>query len=142
MSFVFFTDRDLGNQFPAILSAAGISVERHADHFVHNTQDTEWLEAVSKRGWVAVTHNERIRYTPNELDAVRRYSVALVVVVGKAPHAMLARAFVNSQHKIEAFLQKQQPPFIAKIYRPTDSEMARGILAGRVELWWPNATTG
>lgn len=33
MSRVFFTDRDLGEQFPEILAAAGLNVERHADHF-------------------------------------------------------------------------------------------------------------
>jgi len=31
LSVVFFTDRDLGLQFPAILRDAGIHVERHAD---------------------------------------------------------------------------------------------------------------
>jgi hypothetical protein len=34
LSVVFFTDRDLGTQFPAILSAAGLRVEKHADHFL------------------------------------------------------------------------------------------------------------
>jgi hypothetical protein len=50
LSFVFFTDRDLGKQFPAILTAAGLSVERHIDHFDDRTPDPEWLEAISKRG--------------------------------------------------------------------------------------------
>jgi hypothetical protein len=31
-SLVFFTDRDLGKRFPEILSDAGLTVERHADH--------------------------------------------------------------------------------------------------------------
>lgn len=31
MSVVFFTDRDLGLRFPAILAGAGLAVERHAD---------------------------------------------------------------------------------------------------------------
>ena len=30
MSRIWFTDRDLGKQFPAILSAAGLAVERRA----------------------------------------------------------------------------------------------------------------
>lgn len=33
MSYVFFTDRNLGKQFPAILAAAGLTVERHHDLF-------------------------------------------------------------------------------------------------------------
>ena len=34
--------------------------------------------------WVALTHNLRIRYTPNELAAVIRHQVRLLVIVGKA----------------------------------------------------------
>lgn len=34
MTHVFFTDRDLGKQFPAILRTAGILVEAHGDKVV------------------------------------------------------------------------------------------------------------
>ena len=64
MSFVYFTDRDLGKRFPDILQDAGLTVERHADHFVHNAPDEEWLAKVSARGWIALTHNQRIRCRP------------------------------------------------------------------------------
>jgi hypothetical protein len=37
VSLVYFTDRDLGKKIPEILRAAGLSVERHADHFQHDT---------------------------------------------------------------------------------------------------------
>ena len=39
MNPVFFTDRDLGKRFPAILRDAGLTVERHADHFAHDCPD-------------------------------------------------------------------------------------------------------
>lgn len=78
MSRVFFTDRDLGKRFPEILAGAGIRVERHADHFAHDCPDETWREEVSQRRWVAVTHDGRIRYKPNELAAVVRHKVALI----------------------------------------------------------------
>ena len=137
MSFTFFTDRDLGKKFPAILSAAGLKVERHQDHFADDAPDEEWLEAIGERGWVAVTHNLRIRYMPNELDAVIRHRVSLLVVIGKASYPELARAFVETMPRIEAFLARLKPPFIAKVYRPTPSEVERGEIVGRVELWYP-----
>jgi hypothetical protein len=34
---------------------------------------------------VALTHDSRIRYVPNELAAVRQHKVQLVVLVGQAP---------------------------------------------------------
>ena len=93
MSHVFFTDRDLGKQFPEILREAGLSVERHSDHFAPDRPDEEWLEAVGREGWIAITHDARIRYKPNERAAVVRHRVALLVVVGKTPFPDLARSF-------------------------------------------------
>jgi hypothetical protein len=138
LSFVYFTDRDLGKRFPEILKSAGPAVERHADYFAHDTPDEVWLEAIGKRGWIALTHDRRIRYKPNERDAVMRHGVTLLVIVGAAPFPELARAFVTSVPIIEGFLQRHKPPFIAKVYRPSPAETARrGTAPGRVELWYP-----
>ncbi len=125
MSFVYFTDRDLGKRFPEILKAGGLTVERHADHFAPDAADEVWLEAIGKRGWIALTHDRRIRYKPNERDAVMRHRVALLVIVGAAPFPDLARTFPASLPVIEHFLHRHQPPFIGKVYRPSPAETAR-----------------
>jgi hypothetical protein len=83
LTVVFFTDRDLGNRFPDILSSAGLSVERHSDHFEPAGPDEKWLAVVGAKRWVAVTHDSRIRYKPNELEAVVRHNVRLLVVMAK-----------------------------------------------------------
>lgn len=138
MSLVYFTDRDLGKRFPDILREAGLTVERHEDHFVHDTPDEEWLAEVSARGWVALSHNLRIRYTPNERDAVIRHGVSLLIVIGRAPLAELSESFVATLPRIERFLSRHEPPFIAKVYRPSPAEKARKANApGRIELWYP-----
>lgn len=139
MSFIFFTDRDLGLQFPTILANAGIRVERHRDHFRHDAPDEEWLARVGKRGWVAITHNSRIRYTPNEKAAVIRNGVRLLVVIGQAPYADLANSFVATIERIRTFLEEHEPPFIAKVYRASPSDrLDAERLPGRIELWYPN----
>lgn len=138
MSLVFFTDRDLGKQFPAILRESGLTVERHDDHFAPTAPDEEWLEFVGGRGWVAVTHDRRIRYKPNQLAKVRAHRVALLVVVGRAPFSELARSFVATKARIERFAAKHKPPYIAKVYRPSPKELTRTPAAsGRVEHWFP-----
>lgn len=140
MTRVFFTDRALARQFPAILRAAGIAVEAHGDHFVHDTPDDIWLPAVAARGWIARTHDQRIRYKVNERDAVMENGLALLVVMGKLPFAMLAHSFVASYARIETFLDRHRPPFIAKVYRATTAELARRPDApGRVEPWLTEA---
>ncbi|MCW5661662.1 MAG: hypothetical protein KIT60_28505 [Burkholderiaceae bacterium] len=137
---VYFTDRDLGKQFPARLREAGLVVERHADHFAHDTPDAQWLTAVGERGWIVVTHDERIRYKANELAAVIEHRIAMLLVVGHAPHAQLAEHFVQTIARIDAFVATHQPPYIAKVYRPTPKELAlRPDAPGSVVHWYPPA---
>ena len=138
MSRVFFTDRDLGKQFPAILVAAGLTVERHHDLFEPDGSDEQWLEHCGRHDRIALSHNERIRYTPNELASVIRHKVRLLIVSGKAPFPALGENFVQTLPKIEAFLMEHKPPYIAKIYRPTDAELKKSPKrTGTILLWYP-----
>lgn len=138
MTHVFFTDRDLGNAFADRLKAAGLSVEKHSTHFRPDCPDEEWLAVVGRRGWVALTHDARIRYKPNELAAVVRNHVRLLVIVGKAPLGDLADSFIRTRTRVQAFLERTAPPFIAKVYRPAPAETVRNPeAAGRVERWYP-----
>jgi hypothetical protein len=138
LTVVFFTDRDLGNRFPDTLSAAGLHVERHRDHFAPTTPDEEWLAVIGAKRWVAITHDSRIRYKPNELEAVIRHNVRLLVVVGKAPFPELAKNFVATMPKIDRFLAGHIPPLIAKVYRPSQADLKFNADAGGdVSLWYP-----
>ena len=137
MSRVYFTDRDLGKRFPDILASAGLTVERHSDLFAADSTDEQWLHCGRNRR-IALSHNLRIRYTPNELAAVIRHGVALLIVSGKVPLPDLAHNFVTSLAKIEAFLDGHKPPYIAKVYRPSAAELKRKpTMQGVIALWYP-----
>ena len=69
MSRAYFTDRDLGKHFPDILASASLTVERHQDLFPADGSDEQWLEHCGKNERIALSHNLRIRHTPNELPA-------------------------------------------------------------------------
>lgn len=67
-----------------------------------------------------------------------QHGVALLIVIGKAPYPELAKHFVATLPKIEAFLGVHEPPFIAKVYRASPADLARNPLAqGEVLLWYP-----
>jgi hypothetical protein len=138
VSRLHFTDRDLGKKFPQILADAGLLVERHSDLFPPDGPDEQWLEHCGRYGRIAITHKQRIRYTPNELAAVVRYRVALLVVIGQAPFPELAHNFVNSIRRIERFVDMRKPPYIAKVYRAAPIDAARNATtSGSVSLWYP-----
>lgn len=135
---VYFTDRDLGNQFPDYLKAAGLTVHKHGQYFAPTGSDEEWLEFVGRNGWVAVTHDRQIRYKENEKAAVVAHGVRLLVVIGHAPFPQLAKHFVDTIPRIETFLAGKHPPFIAKVYRPHPADLAKNPDApGRIEHWFP-----
>ena len=135
MTPTFFTDRDLGKAFPSYLSENNIIVERHADHFLHDTKDEEWLTEIGRRGWVAISHDQRIRYTAVERDAVMVSGLGLLVMIGKSKPVDLAINFLNTYPAIEDFLVNQPKPFIAKIHKPSSEELIKNPKhSGRVVL--------
>ena len=128
--YIFFTDRNLGKQFPNYLKKAGINVEKHSDHFEDNAKDEEWLTEIGKRGWYAITYDKRIRYKPNEKGAIKRFNVGLFVLFGKFPLHLQAINFIRTMPTIIKFINNNSRPFIAKIYRSHKENKS-----GSVDMW-------
>jgi PIN like domain len=114
---VFFTDRDLGRQFPALLRAAGVRLERHDDHFGPDTPDEEWIGEIGRRGWIAVSRDARIRYSPLALSVLMESGTQLFVLVGKLTTTEAAETFLKWRERIVETAVSERGPFIAKIRR-------------------------
>jgi PIN like domain len=126
----FFADRDLGRyEFPGSLRSAGIVVHAHADHFEQRTPDAEWLPRVAEKGWIVLTNDRKIRSRALEVQAVMTSSARVLALIGGSlPAAELARNFLNTFGKVEAFVAAHPAPWIARLYRPTPVE---GVAQGR-----------
>lgn len=124
---------------PDALADAGVDVERHDDHFGPLTPDPVWLTEVGRRGWIPFSHNRDIRYRTQERDAAMRAGIPLFLLIGRAPHTELATNLVTTLPRVLEFLEKHEPPFIAKIYRPTPVADV-GERPGRVEMWLSEAS--
>ena len=116
---VYFTDRDLGHQFPEKLRAAGLRVERHDDHFGQLTPDPEWISEIGRRGWVALTRDTRIRYSPLAVETLMVSGARLFVIVGRLTTEEAAAIFLRQRKRVERLLRKESKPFIGKIRRDT-----------------------
>ena len=123
---VYFTDRDLGKRFPEALQAGGIRVERHDDHFDQLTTDPEWIGAIGRRGWVALTRDARIRYSPLAVATLMGSGARLFVIVGRLTTEEAAAIFLQQRKRVERLLRKESRSFIGKIRRDT------------VEVWLRN----
>ncbi|MCY7287463.1 MAG: hypothetical protein LH624_04235 [Cryobacterium sp.] len=119
---------------PDALEAAGFRVERHAKHFAHNAADPDWLPVVGQHpDWIALTHDARQRYNPEDRDAVMRSGVALFIHVGHMKHDELATSFVKQADRIIRFRMNHGKPFIAKVYRPVEKSRYR-TTAGEIRM--------
>ena len=127
---IFFTDRDLAKQFPAILAASGLKVEPYHAHFDQDTTDPEWLTEVGRRGWYVLSKDWHMRYRDRERDAIMSSGVGAFIIKGNATHSEHARAFVKTLGPVLRFIERHPRPFIAKVYRPS-----QGRTSGRVEMW-------
>lgn len=116
------------------METAGYRVERHSAHFAPNARDVDFLPVVGQhRDWIALTHDSRQRYNPDERDAVMRSGVALFIHVGQLKHSELAASFVMAAPRLIRFRDKYDPPFIAKVYRP-EKKTAFVTVPGKVAM--------
>ena len=113
----YFTDRDVGRKLPESLKASGLVVEAHDDHFDPLTPDEEWLAEVAKRGWLAITRDARIRYSPLALRVLMQTGARLFVLVGNLTTAECAELIVSKRKQIESLAASEPNAFIAKIRR-------------------------
>lgn len=123
---VFFTDRDLGKRFPEVLRNAGLRVVTHHDLFGEAAvADVEWLRMVGRRGLIVISHDESQTRRRDEIEAMMAAGVRAFYIVGKAPLAELAQAFVTVNDQVVQLSRRRSDAFIAKVYRGTDAAPSR-----------------
>ena len=114
---VFFVDRSLGVEpIRSALAREGLVVEIHDDHFRRDEEDQVWLAEVGNRNWVVLTKDQRLRYRPLEIAALRASRCRVfVLVAGNMKGAEIASVFVKALRRIAAILRSHRGPFVARI---------------------------
>lgn len=91
-------------------------VEIHDDHFRRDEEDRVWLAAVSEKGWVVLTKDQRLRYRPLEIAALRSSGARVfILVAGNLRGAEIAGVFVSALPSLCQILQNYEAPFVARI---------------------------
>ena len=114
---VFFIDRSLGTEpIRTELSKAGLVVEIHDDHFARDEEDRVWLRTVGERGWVVLTKDQRLRYRPLEIAALRASKARVfVLTAGNLRGIEIAAVFVVALPRICKVLHSAPGPFVARV---------------------------
>lgn len=114
---VFFIDRSLGIEpIRTELIDAGLAVEIHDAHFARDEEDRVWLGIVGERGWVVLTKDQRLRYRPLEISALRASKARVfVLTAGNLRGADIAAVFLTALPRICEVLHTQPGPFVAHV---------------------------
>ena len=116
---VFFIDRSLGIEpLRTELANAGLVVEIHDDHFARDEEDSVWLRVVGQRGWIVLTKDQRLRYRPLEIAALRASGARVfVLTAGNLRGRDIAAAFVQALPGMFRILNSRPGPFVARVSR-------------------------
>ena len=116
-AFTFFLDQGLGDKVIAhALRQQGLKVALLKEHFATDALDEEWLPEVGRRGWLILTKDDRIRRRPVERQALMQGNArAFILPSGNMSGEEMASAIVNALPRIQKFVTKNPPPFIARI---------------------------
>jgi predicted nuclease of predicted toxin-antitoxin system len=114
---VFFVDRSLGiDPIRTELIKAGFVVEIHDDHFARDEKDRVWLRTVGERGWVVLTKDQRLRYRPLEVAALRASKARVfVLTAGNLRGIEIAAVFLTALPRIFKVLHSVPGPFVARV---------------------------
>ena len=108
-----FLDRSLGPvQVPRLLRASGLSLITLTEHYGRprdqEVPDSDWLELVGSRGWVALTKDKRIG---------RVHSQQVAIVNFKVRCFYLTNQNLRAQEMADRFL-RNLPPIVKACSRP------------------------
>jgi len=113
-----FVDRGMGRRIGTLLSTAGEIVHLHDDHFPQNAEDSVWLTEVGKKGWIVLTKDKWIRRRQLERDALLAANLKVFCFMsGSVPFEAMAEAILKALPAIRRFVEENEPPFIAGVYR-------------------------
>ena len=95
---------------------AGLTVEIHDDHFARDEEDRIWLRTVGERGWVVLTKDQRLRYRPLEIAALRASKARVfVLTAGNLRGIEIAAVFLTATPRIFKVLRSVPGPFVMRI---------------------------
>lgn len=116
---IFFIDRCLGKHpILEILRETGITAEIHDDHFSQHALDQEWLPKVGAWGWIILTKDEEIARNTLERQAITRAKIRMFTLAsGNLRGEEMAIAFQKALESMLKFIERNEAPFIAKVYR-------------------------
>ena len=107
------------------MKAFGEDVIHLKEVFPQDPVDTEWLQYVGQHQMFVITRDERVRWRPAELQALRSYNTGAFFLGGKnLTRCKLIQQLVRNWPRIKEFASTTRKPFIFRV-PPTGTKFVR-----------------
>lgn len=111
-----FLDNNLSEALAAGMTAFGESVIHLKDRFELDVDDEVWLQVIGKEGLILITRDERIRFRPNELAALRDNGVGAFFLGGKNRNRCeLIQQLVRNWPRMKDLAGRTRKPFAFRV---------------------------
>lgn len=112
----FFIDNNLSEQLAQGMNAFGEDVVHLKQFFADDADDEVWLKRIGEEGWFLVTRDERVRYRPSELAALKANEVGAFFLGGKnRSRCELIQQLVRNWPRMKDFAKRSKRPFAVRI---------------------------
>ena len=112
----FFVDNNLSPALVKGMKGFGEDVVHLKDHFEANADDAKWLTSIGSKGWFLITRDDRIRYRPNEVEALKENKVGAFFLGGKhRTRCELIQQVVRNWPQIKESAAKTRRPFAIRV---------------------------
>ncbi len=95
----FFFDNNVSKKIVEGLKAFGEEVVHLQEKFPEDSADIEWLQYVGENGLVLITRDERVRWNPAEIAAIKKFKVATFFLGGS--HLDRCRLILTSFYELK-----------------------------------------
>lgn len=112
----FFFDNNLSAKLASGMREFGEDVVHLTDHFPQDAADSEWLPFVGENAYILVTRDEKIRWKPAELQAVKNFKVGAFFLGGKKlDRCQLIQQVVRNWPRMKQIAHSESRPFAIRI---------------------------
>jgi PIN domain-containing protein len=98
----------------------------HDERFPADTPDAVWLKEAGTNGWIVLTRDNRVRYHPNECQAMEEAGVlAFILTASDATGLDAAEIFIRALPRMAMFARTVKRPAVYLVRRDARPVKAR-----------------
>ena len=112
----FFVDNNLSPKLARGMAAFGEDVTHLQDHYPADAKDTDWLPRIGRDEWILLTRDNRVRFKPAELGAIKQHRVGAFFLGGKERSRWdLIQQVVRNWSRMNELAEKTARPFAFRV---------------------------